>query len=180
MRFYYYKALEIALLVLAGRGVSLQNYGSDVVLGSFIINFEELFEAYVRNVLQSQCGSAFWVQDGNREAKKPLFDDCKEPPAQPDIVIIERASGQKTIAEVKYKDRPNRDDINQALTYALSYRTKKSVLIHQRRPSAKQGLQKIGLVNGIHLNSYAFDLAVTDIEREEREMAACLFDLAKA
>jgi 5-methylcytosine-specific restriction enzyme subunit McrC len=180
IRSYYYRAIDISLLLLSNRSVSLQERDDDVVLGTFIVNFEELFEDYLRRVLQDRCDSRFWVRDGNREARKSLFDDRKEPPAQPDIVITDRESRRRLVAEVKYKDRPNRDDINQAITYATSYRAKDVILIHQKGPGRAPGLQKIGTVEGIVLSSYAFDLTTADLEAEEERMAMCLFALIPA
>ncbi|ASY71338.1 5-methylcytosine restriction system specificity protein McrC [Sinorhizobium fredii] len=176
-RAYYYRALDIALLVLSNRSISLQQQGDEIELGTFIINFENLFEDYLRRVLQDRCEPLYWVRDGNLDGKKPLFDDRREPPAQPDIVIVERATKQKLVAEVKYKDRPNRDDINQAITYALSYRTNCAILIHQRAAESASGIQKIGTVNGIELHSYAFDLSKADLQSEEESLANCLFAL---
>ena len=38
-RSYYYRPLEIALLILSNRGVSLQQYGQDALLETFIVPF---------------------------------------------------------------------------------------------------------------------------------------------
>lgn len=179
-RSYYYRALDISLLILSSTGISIQRKGEDIALGSFIINFEELFEVYIRRILQDRSGSQFWVRDGNKEGRKALFDDRREPPAQPDIVVIERRTKHKLVAEVKYKDRPSREDINQSITYAVSYRTRRAVLIHQNRPGAPHGLQKIGTVNEIELNSYAYDLAAVDLDAEENSLANCIFALAES
>lgn len=176
-RNYYYRALDLALFVLSERQVSIEKAGSDVVMNSFIVNFDDIFEAYIRRVLQSRCGANFWVKDGNKEGRKPLFDDRKEPPAQPDILLTEAATRNTLVAEVKYKDKPNRDDVNQAITYAVSYRSEVAVLIHQARPGQISGIQKIGTVNGIRLFAYGFDLGNSNLDTEEAVLAREMCDL---
>jgi 5-methylcytosine-specific restriction enzyme subunit McrC len=176
-RSYYYRPLEIALLILSNRGVALQAHGNDVLLETFIINFEDLFEEYLRRVLQEHADSDLTVKDGNHEGKKPLFDDKTEPPAQPDIVVTWLPTGRTVIAEVKYKERPDRSDVNQAITYALCYNTDTAVLVHQSGPGSAKGLSPLGKINGIAIEAYAFDLGAKDLGAEEEAFSACLFDL---
>jgi 5-methylcytosine-specific restriction enzyme subunit McrC len=178
-RSYYYRPIEIALLILSNRAVALQEHGRDVLLETFIINFEELFEEYLRRVLQNRTESEFVVRDGNHEGKKPLFDDRRDPPAQPDMLVVWRPTNRKVIAEVKYKDKPDRSDINQAITYALSYGTDRAVLVHQCKPGSPGGLKTIGTINGIRIDAYAFDLGATDIDAEEKAFAECFFELVR-
>lgn len=171
-RAYYGRALEIAIMIMSNRGIALQDQGSDVMLDSFIVNFETMFEDYLRRVLQMRADPAqIRVRDGNHEGKKSLFDDKKDPPAQPDIVVSSIATGRKIIAEVKYKEKPKREDYNQAITYAVTYRTDRSILVHQNAPGAPKGLKHIGTMNGIVLDAYAFDLGNEDLDAEEAAFA---------
>lgn len=178
-RSYYYRAIEIALLILSNRGIALQEHGTDVLLETFIINFEDLFEEYLRRVLQHKAQGELTVRDGNREGKKALFDDKLDPPAQPDIVLSWRPTGRTVITEVKYKERAARDDINQVITYALCYGTQRAVLAHQSRPGAPKGLSHIGTIRGIRIEGYAFDLGAEDLDAEEQTFCDCLFDLVQ-
>lgn len=171
-RAYYSRALEIALLIISNRGISLQEHGIDVSLETFIVNFETMFEDYLLRVLEEKADpTAHRVRSGNASGKKPLFDDRKDPPAQPDIVITSLATGKKLIAEVKYKEKPTREDYNQAITYAVSYRSDRVILVHQNKPGAATGLRRIGTMNGIVLDSYAFDLSKADLGSEEDAFA---------
>lgn len=165
------------MLILENKIISLERRGFDIVLDTFIVNFEEVFEDYIRHVLLDLCPDTCWVRNGNREGRKPLFDEGKEPPAQPDIVIIDASTRKKVIFEVKYKDKLSRDDYNQAITYTVSYRTKTVVLVHQATSSHLPGLRKIGSIDGIQLLSYAIDLASNEIEHEEKKLSECLFKL---
>jgi 5-methylcytosine-specific restriction enzyme subunit McrC len=114
------------------------------------------------------------VRDGNTDGKKPLFDDRSDPPAQPDIVVSSTSTGKTVIAEVKYKEKPNRDDYNQAITYALSYHTDRVILVHQNRQGATAGLRRIGTIGGIALDAYAFDLSHANLDAEENAFAECV------
>lgn len=178
-RAYYYRALEIALLILSRQGVSLERNGSDASLLPFVLDFEHVFEAYLRRVLELRVSKGIRVIDGNADGKKPLYDDRPEPTAQPDI-ILRSESGPPLIAEVKYKDRPDRTDVNQAITYAVSYQTKTVVILHQRRLNGPAGLNQIGSVKGIALQSYSFDMGADDLVLEEKHFAETMSDLANA
>lgn len=166
-RDYYYRALEIALLITSARSLKLEGVGTELTLDACIIDFESVFEAYLRHVLQSHAPSDIAVRDGNRDGKKPLYDDRNDPPAQPDIVLTSRTTCRSLIAEVKYKDKPDRSDINQAVTYALTYRTPFAVLLHQAGEGKASGLRHIGSINGIEVKSYGFQLSRSDLEVEE-------------
>jgi 5-methylcytosine-specific restriction enzyme subunit McrC len=174
-RTYYSRPLEIALLIISNRGISLQEQGVDVLLETFIVNFETMFEDYLLRVLERRADPTILrVRSGNSSGKKPLFDDRKDPPAQPDIVITSIASGKKLIAEVKYKEKPTREDYNQAITYAVTYRSDRVILVHQNKPGAATGLRHIGTMNGIVLDAYAFDLSKADLDNEEQAFADVL------
>jgi 5-methylcytosine-specific restriction enzyme subunit McrC len=178
-RSYYFRSLEIALLILSNRGIALQEPGDDVLLETFIINFEDLFEEYLRRVLQRMAFGTLLVQDGNNEGKKALFEDKLEPPAQPDIVFSWKPTGRTVIAEVKYENKPNRDDYNQAITYALCYGMNHAVLVHQSKPGGAKGLKLTGTIRGIRIETYAFDLGADDLDAEEKAFCDCMFALGR-
>jgi 5-methylcytosine-specific restriction enzyme subunit McrC len=81
---------------------------------------------------------------------------------------------------VKYKDKPERPDINQAVTYAVCYRTDQVVLLHQRRTNGRHGRYEIGVINGIRVDGYAFDLDASDIDAEEAAFATSLLSMTPA
>ncbi|CAN7615303.1 McrC family protein [Caulobacter sp. LjRoot300] len=173
-REYYYRPLDIALLVLSGRGIALDQFSGNVILDTFIVDFEAVFERYLRNALESRVPTHIAVLDGNEDGQKPLYDDRAVPPAQPDIVLVDRETGQKIVVEVKYKDKPDRGDINQAITYALSYRTNRVVLVHQKRDGSVSGLRRLGIISGISVECYAYDLSREDLEAEEEAFTSVL------
>lgn len=176
-RRYYRKALDISILVLQGRSVGLDRVGNDLIMETFIVDFEDIFEKYLRRVLMLASNSDLLILDGNSEGKKPLFDDRVDPPAQPDIVVSRPSTAECVVVEVKYKDKPDRGDINQAITYALTYRCSRVVLAHQSKINGPRGLRRIGVVNGITVDAYAFDLGRADLEAEEQAFAATVLGM---
>jgi 5-methylcytosine-specific restriction enzyme subunit McrC len=136
--------------------------------------------AYLRRVLQAFANEQIAVHDGNAEGKKPLYDDRADPPAQPDIVLLRRDTNQHVIVEVKYKDKPDRGDVNQAISYALTYRSNRVVLVHQRGPGANAGLRRLGIINNIAVDAYAYDLGRVDIDAEETAFADSLLAMLTA
>src|SRR5262249_40365604 len=109
LRRYYEKPLRIALTVVAGEGITLVKHGEQVELSSYVVDFDDLFEAYLREVLRSRLTTnGFRVLDGNRDGSKRLFDDAKDPPAQPDILIVGRNGTRRVVADAKYKEKTDR------------------------------------------------------------------------
>jgi len=169
-RGYYAKALKIALALIAGKGVSLMHGGRDLELASYVVNFENVFESYLLAVLRqnpNSFGSGYVVKDGNAEAKQALFDDRPEPLAQPDFVISSLV-GNCLVGDAKYKDKYDRSDLNQLITYAVSFRANTALVIHAKAVNGPGGLSLLGMVNSVAVYAYVFDLSGDDLLVEER------------
>jgi 5-methylcytosine-specific restriction enzyme subunit McrC len=177
-RSYYYRPAEIACLILSRGAISLDKPGKDIELASFILNFEDLFEAYLRRVLADHVPTDVAVLDGNQEGKRLLFADANVHLAQPDIVL--NRGGQNAIVEVKYKARPNREDINQAITYAICYGASRVAIAHQWPQTGPKGSYAIGTIAGIELSAYAFDLASENLDVEEAAFTTSSLNLLPA
>ena len=78
---------------------------------------------------------------------------------------------------MKYKDQPDRSDINQIVTYAVAYRAKRVVMIHQSAPGKASGLYLKGKIDKIEVHGYGIDLDNSDHAAEEAKMATALFGL---
>jgi 5-methylcytosine-specific restriction enzyme subunit McrC len=169
----YEKALRVARLVAWGQGVELPAGGSDVTLPSFLVNMESVFERYVLHVLRRRL-RGFEVLDGNAEGQRPLFDDRKLPDANPDIVIQRSAGDCHAIVEVKYKAVEKRDDINQVLAYALTYRVPRIAIVLPAEQGAPAGISTIGRVQTINVVRCRLDLAADDLDAEEHRFGALL------
>jgi len=181
-RQYYERVLGIALTVLAGRGVELIGRGQEVELSSYIISFEDLFESYIRQVLHARIPAQdpqLRVRNGNKEAEKQLFRGPDKRPANPDIVI-DQPPTVKLIADVKYKSKVERADINQGATYALSYGTRRVVLIYQCAAGDRTRSRHLGAIGDVEVYTYGFDLANADLDAEEQALGGAVLTLAQA
>ena len=179
-RRYYERPLKIALTILLRGSISLLEHGRDVELSSFIINFEELFEAYIRQVLREEAAihaEEISVQDGNKEGGKALYDDVGEPRAQPDIVLSSSDRQSIVVVEVKYKRSINRADVNQALVYGISYRANAVALVYPETRVDRFGLRYRGKLGNVVLFSYGFDLGNADLTYVEDAICKTLFSL---
>ena len=173
----YDRALEIATMVLNTEGILLDRQGPDRSLNSFILNLEEVIENYFRNSLRRRAPSDVVVEDGNKEGRRPLFSDQPNGPlAQPDIVL-RRVPSPPIVCEIKYKTKIDRPDINQAVTYAVTFGVRLTVLIHIEAPNTKHGLYKLGQTGDVAVYGYAFNLSAVDLDQEEKALAASLTSL---
>lgn len=169
----YVRALRLARLIVSGDGIELPASGSDVSLPSFLVNMESLFEKYVRHIVWKRLPDLN-VLDGNREGSKPLFDDRRLPPANPDVVVRGDDDDCVVVFEAKYKVAENRDDVNQVLAYALSYRIPQIVLVLPAESEADRGLTVVGEVHGIRVLRYRLNLAAPNLDFEEAAFIAAV------
>ena len=170
----YSSAIRIAVMLLREREIKIDKYGNEIDLGAVVVNFDDLFEDYVRNSLileQKRRGALLSVGKG----KKRLFDRQKKPVAEPDVIVCYNDGSVAAIAEVKYKSWPNRADINQAITYGYSFRVPFVFLIHQAEEPEAQGLEEIGSIDGLTLFRFGLDLSVKNLAGEEEELAGEIF-----
>lgn len=190
-RAYYRPALDLALLIVRGRGIALEIGGDDVQMGSLLIDTNKLFENFVRVSLSKYAAAQRWkveVLDGNKEGKVDLYDVPDPGPdpfgvplnalasndagtAQPDIVLRDESGGFPLIAEVKntvhgrdaeaYDVLPERGEVEQAVTYALRYDLPFALLIHPWIKGTK-GLVYVGRVRTVDVYDYRLDLSADD------------------
>lgn len=183
-RAYYRPVLDLSRLIVRGVGIALDLGGSDVEMGSLLIDTNTLFENFVRVSLAKHAAVNHWpmsVLDGNGEGKVPLYDipDVLPSPlgkpmpalasrdrgkAQPDIVFSALDGQVSLIAEVKNTDKgknsriPDRSEVEQAITYALRYGLNFTVLVHPWLRGEK-GLVYIGRIRTIDVYDYRLDLS---------------------
>ena len=188
IRRYYKSAINLALTIIRDRGISFEGGENDFVSASLLIDFDKVFESYLRAVLQQhfrELNSDIDVLDGNAAAphggKKLLFDDPPSEPAKPDIVfkLRDTTATYPLLVEVKYKKVtvPERDDINQAVTYAVSYRAPVVVIVNPRIKEGSEGLKFLGKIDRTMFYQYAFDLATSTPAVNEKKFAMELFHL---
>ncbi|MFD6649310.1 hypothetical protein ACFWC0_09935 [Micromonospora chalcea] len=187
-RAYYRSALDLSVVILRGAGISLDLGGAGVRLSSLLIDTNKLFENFVRISLAKHAARQNWpveVLDGNAEGRVDLYDVPDPLPsplgtplkalasldpgkAQPDIVVRGLDHNFRLIAEVKNTVHgknakaedvlPDRDEVEQAVTYALRYGLNFALLIHPWI-KGKKGLVYVGRVRSVDVYDYRLDLS---------------------
>jgi 5-methylcytosine-specific restriction enzyme subunit McrC len=207
-RAYYRPVLDLSVLILRGIGIALDLGGADVQMGSLLIDTNKLFENYVRISLAKHAAKHGWpveVLDGNSEGRVDLYDVPDPLPApfgtplnalasvdpgkaQPDVVLRGLDGSYLLIAEVKNTVHgmnaeaddvlPDRGEVEQAVTYALRYGLKFTMLIHPWIKGTR-GLVYVGRVRTADVYDYRLDLSSDDdIDNALADMASTVAGLA--
>lgn len=177
-RSYYRDALNVSSAVIHQRAVLLESLDGPVRLPSMVLNMDDVFEAYVRNVLSRYVdgnGLPLAILNGNNEGRRGLYNGADLPDATPDIVVDRRTDAAPLIIEVKNVPlagaHSRRRDVNQALTYALVYKAKRVMLVHPRASAVEpSGLRHIGDVDSVEVYQYRFDLGADDLLDEDERL----------
>lgn len=170
-RKYYNAILRTALLIVENTGIDPHISEGTFTL-SFVVNMEEIFERYCQIVLKENAlllGDEIVVKN-QEEGRIPLFGrtGLDKRKAEPDIVISHQSSESKLILEVKYKSNPSRQDINQAVTYAVAYRTNLATLICFSDEYHSAGWEHLGQVGEqVDLWIYRISLDEEDMDNNE-------------
>lgn len=172
----------------------------EIRIASLLVNMEALFESYLRSSLATnlaQTDSNIWVLDGNNKgnggALKPLFDQeypddiARATEAKPDIVCSYRSpkdgmTSNALVIDVKYKVVKKvsaRSDLEQAITYGLSYRSDIILLVHPRT-NERHGLYPQGHIGKLEVYQYIFDLSADSLADEEILFAQRIYELIQA
>ncbi|SET98275.1 5-methylcytosine-specific restriction enzyme subunit McrC [Hymenobacter actinosclerus] len=190
-REYYLPALELAQLILGIRGLDFDSNEGNVSLPSLLWKMDDIFEDYVRWGLRQHLLEAlpkYEVADGNVDQQqggggKRLFVNGPDfRMANPDIVIMEvdmhALRRPVAVFDVKYKPKkPERDDLNQILAYAMSYQVPVVGIIslaEMGKPSKLTFMGEIGMAKVYH---YALQLGNNDLASEEAAITEVLLSL---
>jgi len=187
----YPAAVALAKIILSGEGIDLRSADGQISLPPMMISMEVAFESYLRNVL-SDGADGVLVQNGNLDppagASANLFHDAPDnsplrtAQSTPDIVCsVPAASDKRLVIDVKYKPDIRRDDLNQVLGYALTYRSEAVLLASPRKSSSsRQGLQLLGKVGAVNVYHYFMDLGTSELEQEEQNFIVAVRQLLRA
>jgi len=170
------QAVEIARLILLRNGVRFFGQGS-VKLPSFLINMEDVFENYVRSVLQTSAHLAgVEVLNGNHKppagAASEIFETAGplgNHTTQPDVVI-RRDGTVLCVGDVKYKPcpkQPDRANLEQVLVYGLAYGAPKTLLVYPCAEGQATSIEFLGRVRGIACYKATLQLMNASLDDEE-------------
>jgi 5-methylcytosine-specific restriction enzyme subunit McrC len=200
-RAYYRPALELAVAILTGRGVSLDSDAGTMSMPSLLVKTDDLFEEFVRLSLRDGLTDHpnLSVLDGNQDpGRLALYEEIsaeereafpdhhlpivkgKSPDANPDVVFRLDDGTHPVVADVKYtevREFADRSEVEQVVLYAVRYRSPIAMTIHPRRAAAKGGLQIVGRIGSIVVAQYRVDLGADDLEAEMRVMADRISEL---
>ncbi|MCM3504893.1 hypothetical protein M3666_07190 [Curtobacterium sp. ODYSSEY 48 V2] len=199
-RSYYRNLIDLALLILSGRGIALDlTPSNDIKLESLLIDTNKLFENFVRVSLARYAAANAWpieVLDGNTEGKVSLYTTVEESAlpaplgvpmrplaaddagaAQPDLVFRALDGSVPLVAEAKNTVHgstarlPERKEVEQAVTYALRFKLPFALLVHPWL-SGERGLVYVGRIESVDVYDFRFDLSEGElIDRHIEDMA---------
>jgi 5-methylcytosine-specific restriction enzyme subunit McrC len=182
-RAYYLEACDTALAIVSNSGLDLVAEGQDVMLSSFLVDMETVFENYVRNVLRNgEAKFGINVLDGNGAARGWLFSDSTAHDAKPDLVL---RHGERTllIGDCKYKPRISEHDRYQVIAHALSFGAKRVCIVMPTGIGESSTQERVGKIGPsgfeIEMFVYRIDLQAADLTAEEDKMNEAVFGLCK-
>ena len=176
-------ALEMAVFLCSGEGLRFRDTDG-VTLSSILLRMDDVFEAYVRNVLRRRLAEPLTVLDGNLDppvgGASTLFsqpgDDGKNTRATPDVLI--RQDGQDAcVLDVKYKPcegKCDRADLNQLLAYTVAYECRAAILAYPAVEGQPTGLFLIGHVRDTNVFRAVIQLGNPNLDAEEKRFSDCI------
>lgn len=172
LRHYYLDILDVCLIVLEGSGVELVDQKGSAGMHSLVVNLEDAFEQYLRNILQNSSHLKEYfisILDGNLEGKSTLFFDNGKYSAKPDLIV--RKSGiVRVIGDVKYKSKLAEVDRYQLISHSLSYGANIAFFVTPAVDGENIGpifVGTIGCANPLKVFHYRINLDAIDLIAEE-------------
>lgn len=175
---YYTDPLRLAITVIRELALVLDRIGNSVRLPPLVVGMDIAFENYLRSLLLESEDQLLGVSviDGNGPGAKLLFDELPSETANPDIVLGDKHLGGtrvRAVADVKYKpsrrgSRPARVDLNQVISYGVTYRAEKVLVIQPLSGQGEGGLVQLGKIDRLLVFQYLFNLGSNDLAVEER------------
>jgi 5-methylcytosine-specific restriction enzyme subunit McrC len=184
LRAYYRDALNVASVVVAQEAVLLESFTGRLRLPSLVLDMNDVFESYIRAVLWLHAKQNQWqgdVLDGNIDGRKLLFEALPSDDATPDVVLRAPDGTVPLVIEVKNvpaKRLSAREAINQAVTYAVSYKSPRVMVVHPRSTVASPyGMMKMGDIGEIEVYQYQMDLGSSDPAAEDGKFGEAVASL---
>lgn len=177
------RAVALSTMILRNAGLEVRAFKGPIVAESLLIQMDDVFEQYVRHVLsqsfRDRPGVA--VLDGNKVrpngAAGHLFDEVfsafGNSASTPDTVI-EKDGATAVVVETKYKlchGLPERDYINQVVTYAATHRCRDVVLAYPSHDD-RCSLERLGRIGEVILHKVLIPLGRADLPSAEAELGA--------
>jgi len=193
----YHELLDMAWLILTGRALELEDLPlRGKRLPSLCIDFQHLFEEFVRTSLRNHFHDGYDILDGNTSAGKvPLYqhsgtkekNDCAKRLRVPqsitadcDVLIRDQKTGRVLIAaECKCTMLDShgiapRGEVEQSVVYAVRFGLPFALVIHPVTDPIDSGMRTPGRIGGVFVYQYNVNIDAKSIDDEMVAMADSL------
>lgn len=182
------QAVRLSSLLLQSTGLTIRGASGPVSAPSILISMEDVFERYVRQFSRAHSGHIpnLQVLDGNvpppQGGAGVLFTKPHSafgnPKSTPDTMFV-RDGAVRAIIETKYKPcrgLPERDELNQAITYGLSFECPHVILTYPAYDGSV-GIEPLGEVGSVKVYKATVSLGAPNLEEAEAEFSKHLLPL---
>ncbi|MCC5661767.1 McrC family protein [Nostoc sp. XA010] len=175
-RLYYIPALNLALAILEGAGITIRER-EEIIFKPMIVNTADMFEKYIRNTFHSALNSTgVSVFDGRSLPAKEFYSGgSKTIRLKPDIIFI--SGGREIlILDVKYKTEVKESDHYQMWAYLEGFDLLCSIIVSTASSSTDQMIEEYSR-NNRKVIIFKFDL--TQIKKSEGNLIDLIATLLK-
>lgn len=191
----YRELLDMARLILVGGTLELESLATNGRrLPSLCVDFQHMFEDFVRRMMQMRLGDKYDVLDGNR-VKIPLYSPPRPESSMNSIDVIKAPESLVVKSDILVRDRhtrhvlmaaeckctsldsygiSQRNEVEQAVVYAVRFGLPSAVIIHPVTKPSDSGMRTPGSIGGITVYQYNVNIDADDIESEMTDMAGSL------
>lgn len=128
-RSYYIPALNLAMTILSGVGITIGEQ-ADVEFKPLIINTADMFEKYVRNILRVQLHrTGVSVFDGRSQPRSFYTSGPKPVELKPDVLFT-LGGNVLSVLDIKYKSEPTEADHYQMWAYLEGFDLAQAIMIY--------------------------------------------------
>lgn len=196
----YRELLDTAALLIDGGTLLLEGvpeYGRR--LPSLQLDFQHLFEDFIRESIRRSLSGRYIVSDGNAvSGKVPLYEDFAEHENICGARILSGSTSHTADCDILIKDPksrdvlltieckctpldsdgyPKRNEVEQAILYAVRFGTPFAFLVHPVTTQEDAGLETPGRIGRIPVIQYNFNLDAEDMAKETESMMSSLNQL---
>lgn len=197
----YRELLDMAWMILHKESLSLDEFPT---LGrrapSLCVDFQHLFEEYVRRSIRDRFEGRYRVFDGNKgRGRMPLYEPGYEgdeysgigeklvPPvgmtADCDVIVRESMAGRVLLAaecKCTFLDTSGivkREEAEQAMVYAIRFGLPYALVIHPVTDDASSGFRTPGRIGPVTMLQYNINIDADDVRSETERMLDSLEQL---
>lgn len=193
----YRELLDMATLLVDGGTPLLEDVPAHGRrLPSLRLDFQSLFESFIRDCIRKSLSGRYTVSDGNSSSGRvPLYRSFGGKECTYDArpihgraahtadcdILIRDMKGRSVLMAIECKCTPldasglsRRSEVEQAVLYAVRFGTPFALIIHPAPTRDVSGLETPGKIGTMPILQYNFNLDAEDISEEIKAMTASL------